>query len=129
MEAPGIRSFESTLPGLNPAMRRLPKPREIKGYPKTVPGGRVTLLYARYVRGNPAYGKNDFHDNGDGTITDLATGLMWQKADSGKGMNWLQSSRPLRLAAAQCQGTPEYCRLYSLTICHPIRSNLASIRC
>ena len=40
------------------------------------------------VRGNPSYGKNDFHDNGDGTITDRATGLMWSKADSGKGMNW-----------------------------------------
>ena len=36
----------------------------------------------------PHYGKNDFHDNGDGTITDRATGLMWSKADSGKGMNW-----------------------------------------
>ncbi len=42
----------------------------------------------RYVRGNPAYGRNDFHDNGDGTITDHATGLMWQKVDSGQGMDW-----------------------------------------
>jgi hypothetical protein len=40
------------------------------------------------VRGNPSYGKNDFHDNADGTITDRATGLMWSKMDSGKGMNW-----------------------------------------
>ena len=40
------------------------------------------------VRGNPAYGKNDFHDNGDGTVSDRATGLMWSKADSGAGMNW-----------------------------------------
>ncbi len=63
----------------------------IKGYPKAFPGGRETLLYARYVRGNPAYGRNDFHDNGDGTITDRATGLMWQKADSGKGMDWGQA--------------------------------------
>ena len=45
-------------------------------------------LYMRYVRGNPNYGKNDFHDNSNGTITDRATGLMWSKADSGKGMNW-----------------------------------------
>jgi hypothetical protein len=48
-------------------------------------------MYARYVRGNPAYGRNDFHDNGDGTVADRATGLMWQKADSGKGMNWEQA--------------------------------------
>jgi hypothetical protein len=63
----------------------------IKGYPKTMnrrDGVRANRLYIRYVRGNPNYGKNDFHDNGDGTITDRATGLMWSKADSGKGMNW-----------------------------------------
>jgi len=63
----------------------------IKGYPKESrgpQGSRKKVLYARYVRGNPAYGKNDFKDNGDGTITDKATGLMWSKADSGTGMNW-----------------------------------------
>lgn len=41
----------------------------------------------RYVRGQ-AYGINDFVDNGDGTITDKATGLTWSQEDSGKGMNW-----------------------------------------
>ncbi len=44
-------------------------------------------FYARYVRGN-TYGNNDFTNNNDGTITDQATGLMWMKGDSGKGMNW-----------------------------------------
>jgi hypothetical protein len=42
----------------------------------------------RYVRGNLAYGENDFFDNGDGTTSDLATGLMWSQDDSGVGMNW-----------------------------------------
>jgi hypothetical protein len=63
----------------------------IKGYPKQRggPGGSVVnKLYVRYVRGNPDYGKNDFHDNGDGTVSDRATGLMWAKADSGEGINW-----------------------------------------
>ena len=64
----------------------------IKGYPKSPrgPGGRVEpkYLFVRYVRSNPAYGRNDFHDNGNGTVTDRATGLMWSKADSGIGMNW-----------------------------------------
>jgi hypothetical protein len=63
----------------------------IKGYPKARPGpggGTAHRLYVRYVRGNPAYGKNDFHDNGDGTLTDHATGLMWSKADSQSGLNW-----------------------------------------
>lgn len=66
----------------------------IKGYPKARPGpgGRTAhKLYVRYVRGNPNYGKNEFHDNGDGTITDRATGLMWSKADSKVGMNWQQA--------------------------------------
>lgn len=44
--------------------------------------------FVRYVRGNPDYGVSNFVGNGDGTITDLATGLMWTQQDSGKGMNW-----------------------------------------
>ena len=35
------------------------------------------------MRGNEAYGLNNFVDNGDGTITDLSTGLMWMTYDSG----------------------------------------------
>jgi len=62
----------------------------IKGYPTgSTPGypdGKT--FYVLYVRGNANYGINDFVDNGDGTITDLATGLMWSKADSGTGMDW-----------------------------------------
>jgi hypothetical protein len=60
----------------------------IKGYGTSMPGRPDKTFFAICVRGNPGYGKNDFHDNGDGTITDHATGLMWSKADSGKGMNW-----------------------------------------
>jgi hypothetical protein len=62
----------------------------IKGYPKLLPGGggAGNVLYARYVRGNPAYGANAFVNNGDGTVTDLATALMWSQADSGTGLNW-----------------------------------------
>ncbi len=61
----------------------------IKGYPRDRgPRGEAAVHYARLVRGNPDYGKNRFVDNGDGTISDLATGLMWTKADSGRGLNW-----------------------------------------
>ena len=35
------------------------------------------------VRGNADYGVNAFVDNGDGTVTDAATGLMWSQVDSG----------------------------------------------
>jgi hypothetical protein len=65
----------------------------IKGYPRFDPRTRDRRhkLYVRYVRGNPNYGKNDFHDNGNGTITDRATGLTWSKDDSGRGMNWQEA--------------------------------------
>ena len=64
----------------------------IKGYPK-YKGGTETenIMYFRFVRGNTDYGKNNFKDNGDGTITDYATGLMWQTSDSGEGMDWENS--------------------------------------
>jgi hypothetical protein len=61
----------------------------IKGYPRdTGPGGSPMTEFVRCVRGNTAYGVNDFVDNGDGTVTDLATGLMWTQDDSGEGMDW-----------------------------------------
>jgi len=63
----------------------------IKGYPKYKPGsGNTTAntMYFRMVRGNAAYGINDFVDNADGTITDRATGLMWQQADDGVARDW-----------------------------------------
>jgi len=61
----------------------------IKGYPKYKPGsGTSNKMYFRMVRGNPAYGKNNFVDNENGTISDLSTGLMWQKADAGNALNW-----------------------------------------
>lgn len=59
----------------------------IKGYPIKSRRGAKTY-YALFVRGNPDYGTNVFKDNGDGTITDAATGLIWMKTDSAKGMDW-----------------------------------------
>ncbi len=61
----------------------------IKGYPKFDPRTKEpNKMYFRFVRGNQGYGKNHFVNNNDGTITDTATGLMWQTVDSDKGMNW-----------------------------------------
>jgi len=61
----------------------------IKGYPTVFPG-KLTInhFYFRYVRGNTNYGINNFVYNGNGTISDKATGLMWKQDDSGKSMNW-----------------------------------------
>ena len=99
----------------------------IKGYPKSFPGGRSAMMYVRYVRGNPAYGTNVFHDNGDGTITDRATGLMWGKADSEEGMDWehaLSYAAGVKLAgysdwrlpnAKELQSIVDYTRAPSVT--------------
>jgi Protein of unknown function (DUF1566)/EF hand len=56
----------------------------IKGYPVKNPRTRRPGVYfVIYVRGNAKYGKNDFVENRDGTVTDRATGLMWMQVDSG----------------------------------------------
>ncbi|MEI7884624.1 MAG: DUF1566 domain-containing protein [Clostridia bacterium] len=47
--------------------------------------------FVRAVRGNLTYGVNLFQNNSDGTVSDLATGLMWQQTDNGSGMNWEQA--------------------------------------
>lgn len=61
----------------------------IKGYPaSTQPTGPAMARHVRCVRGSQVYGANDFVDNGDGTITDRATGLMWAAADSVGPVSW-----------------------------------------
>ena len=60
----------------------------IKGYGLSDPRGGEKTFFVRCVRGNTAYGENDFLDNDDGTISDLATGLMWSQDDSGHDMSW-----------------------------------------
>jgi hypothetical protein len=64
----------------------------IKGYGYRHPGRSrdSKKFYVRYVRGGP-YGQNQFKDNGDGTITDHATGFTWAKMDSGRGMTWKEA--------------------------------------
>jgi hypothetical protein len=57
----------------------------------------------RCVRGNLAYGVNLFQNNGNGTISDLATGLMWPQSDNGSGMDWEHA-----LAYAQTQNKANY---------------------
>ena len=72
----------------------------IKAYPALVTGPMGK--YVRCVSGE-MYLINDFADNGDGTITDNATALMWAHADSGEGMDWETS-----LAYAQEMNEADY---------------------
>ncbi|MCP4420905.1 MAG: DUF1566 domain-containing protein [Chloroflexi bacterium] len=54
----------------------------IKGYPVN------NAFYILFVRGNEDYDTNDLTNNGNGTISDDATGLMWQRGDNGSGIVW-----------------------------------------
>lgn len=74
---------EETVFGVNFADGR------IKGYGTSMPfGSEDKAFHYLLVRGNTTYGINDLTDNGDGTITDNATGLMWLQDDNGEGLLW-----------------------------------------
>ncbi len=62
----------------------------IKGYGLSLFGQEKTF-YVMCTRGNSNYGQNDFMANGDDTITDTATGLMWAFDDSTSSFNWEQA--------------------------------------
>jgi hypothetical protein len=64
----------------------------IKGYPVMDPANRMQTphrLALRLVRG-PAYGANDFHAHGE-MVEDRATGLAWQRGDSGTAVSWAKA--------------------------------------
>jgi len=75
----------------------------IKGYDLKMPGGAEKTFFVLCVRGNPAYGQNDWGATDGDTVTDRATGLMWSRADSAVGMSWQQA-----LAWAQEKNAQQY---------------------
>jgi len=105
----------------------------IKGYPAVKPRAReANKMYFRLVRGNSEYGKNSFVDNGDGTISDYATGLMWQKSDDGKARDWEKSieyCENLELAGYDDWHLPNIKELQSIVDYQrsPMASNSAAI--
>ena len=91
----------------------------LKGYPMYQPPSFTTpmTMYFRMVRGNTQYGINNYADNGDGTITDNATGLMWQQADDGTTRDWensLSYSENLSLAGHSDWRLPNAKELHSI---------------
>ncbi|MCI5208508.1 MAG: DUF1566 domain-containing protein [Candidatus Electrothrix sp. ATG2] len=75
--------YVSTVMGGNPAMFGVNfADGRIKGY------GPSQQFYVQCVRGDESYATNNLVDNNDGTITDQATGLMWQQEDNGAGVDW-----------------------------------------
>ena len=65
-------------------------------------GVRDPGCFVRAVRGKEnVYGINVFINNDDGTVTDNATGLMWQQVDDGDTYNWkdaLKNAKNSKLA-------------------------------
>jgi len=86
----------STLFGVNFADGR------IKGYGLTL-FGQDKRFFVICTRENTGYGQTDFIDNGDATITDNATGLMWAQDDSATSLNWEEA-----LARVVQQNTASY---------------------
>jgi hypothetical protein len=81
----GTTSNDTTPPPMNETNTTMPPPMENNATMPTM--NNIAAKYVRCVRGD-AYGVSHLIDNGDGTITDTTSGLMWMKNDSGEGLDW-----------------------------------------
>lgn len=83
---------------------------ELRAYPVE------QAFFYRCVRGD-TYGQNDFTDNGDGTVNDLSSGLIWQQADSIYALNWggaLSYCENLTLGGVDDWRLPDIKELFSI---------------
>jgi hypothetical protein len=60
-------------------------------WPRTVVKTAIIVVIAFSVY--PALATGRFVDNGDGTVTDLITGLMWAAKDNGSPISWPDARR------------------------------------
>jgi len=77
--------------------------------------GKTNTQYTRCVRG--ANTTRSFTDNGDSTVTDTKTRLVWQKSTSGSEMNWeaaLSSCEALTLGSLSDWRLPNIKELFSI---------------
>lgn len=88
----------------------------LDGHIKQAPTHGRSELFYRCVRG-PVWGGNDFVDNRNGTVTDRASGLVWQQADDGRTRDWrtaLAYCADLRLAGRADWRLPNVKELQSI---------------
>ena len=87
----------ASAPVYKPSVQAVPKPKyQLRKEPMAVSDNEAYKVFKSKVEeiGNSSiwrpleYIENDFRDNGDGTITDHATGLMWQKSGSPNYMQY-----------------------------------------
>ena len=86
---------------------------------EAISAGGDRAIHVRCVRGDPPFGAGPSpHDNGDGTVTDQRTGLIWQKIGSDKGMAWEEALKycdSLRLAGGDNWRLPNIKELRSIS--------------
>jgi len=104
----------------------------IKGYGTSRPGEGDKAFNYLLVRGNTFYGRNNFVDNEDGTITDEASGLMWMQNDNGEGVLWqdaLASAEDKEFAGYSDWRLPDVKELQSIVdyTRSPAKTNSAAI--
>ena len=86
-----IKAYAASMPadggtddsGTDDGSNTLPPSGDASG----APSGNPLAKYVRAVRGD-TYGTNDFIDNGNSTISDNNTGLMWAQGDDGVTLDW-----------------------------------------
>ena len=89
-----------------------PKPKT-----ETISAGGVLRYHARYVRGGAPSNGHNYLNDGDGTVTDLDTGLMWQQVPSA-ATNWsaaLTNAENLSLGGCTDWRLPNIKELQTLT--------------
>jgi hypothetical protein len=96
---------------------------------ETISGGGTKKFHVKAVRNPsvPALVENHFTDNGDGTVTDNLTQLMWQKNPAASALTWeqaLSTAEGLGLAGFEDWRLPNIKELYSIH--DPARTNPAA---
>lgn len=95
---------------------------------ETVSAGGERPIHVRVVRGTSSLGTGPrFQENGNGSITDNSTGLMWQKLSTQEGMTWedaLAACGKLDLAGHKDWRLPNIKELRSISDDSKVRPSL-----
>jgi hypothetical protein len=98
---------------------------------ETKSAGGERLVHVRCVRGVSAFGTGPrLKDNGDGTVTDQRTGLIWQKLGTDNGMTWEEALKycdGLKLAAQDDWRLPNIKELRSLSDDRKVQPSLDKV--